>query len=181
MPNAAVLLADGFEEIEATTIIDVLRRGGVDTRILGLGAGRVRGAHDVVVEVDQLLGDASADPWDMVVLPGGMPGAATLRDDSRVLALVRRQVEGGRRVAAICAAPIVLAAAGVLDGRQATCYPGFEDDLGGAVLSTSRVVVDGKVTTSRGPGTALWFALQLVAQLRGDEVAEDLARGMLVG
>jgi protein deglycase len=179
MPTAAVLLAPGFEEIEAVTIIDVLRRAGVEVRILGQDAGRVRGAHDVVMEVDQLFSDAWED-WDVVVLPGGMPGATNLRDDERVMGLVRRQIEADRKVAAICAAPIALAAAGVLDGVQATCYPGFEDQLGDAEHTTTRVVIDGNVTTSRGPGTALWFALSLVAQLCGGDKSDELRKAMLV-
>lgn len=179
MPSAAILLAPGFEEIEAVTIIDVLRRAGVDVRILGQDAGRVTGAHDVRIEVDQLFGDAWED-WDVVILPGGMPGSTNLRDDDRVMGLLRRQREAGRLVAAICAAPIALAAAGLLDGLQVTCYPGFEDQLGEGIPSTARVVADGGVITSRGPGTAMWFSLQLVAQLCGQDKADELARQMLV-
>ncbi len=179
MPSAAVLLAPGFEEIEAVTIIDVLRRAGVDVRILGQDEGRVTGAHDIRIEVDQLFGDAWED-WDAVILPGGMPGSTNLRDDERVMGLLKRQREAGRLVAAICAAPIALGAAGLLDGLQATCYPGFEDQLGEAITSAARVVVDEGVVTSRGPGTAMWFALQLVAQLCGQDKADELAKAMLV-
>ncbi len=180
MPTAAVLLAPGFEEIEAITIIDVLRRADVDVRLLGQEEGRVTGAHGVRVEVDQLFSDAWED-WDLVVLPGGLPGATNLRDDDRVQGLLRRQRDAGRGVAAICAAPIVLGAAGMLEGRTATCYPGFEDQLTGATLSTEAVVVDDGITTSRGPGTALAFSLELVAQLCGPAKAEELAAGLLVG
>ncbi len=179
MPSAAVLLAPGFEEIEAVTIIDVLRRADVEVRILGQSEGRITGAHGIRIEVDQLFSDAWED-WDLVVLPGGMPGATNLRDDERVRGLLQRQRDAGRTVAAICAAPIALGAAGLLTDRIATCYPGFEDGLVGATHSTEAVVVDGGVVTSRGPGTALAFALELVTQLCGRDTADALATGMLV-
>ncbi len=177
---ACVLLAEGFEEIEAVTVADVLRRAEVDTRLVGVAGRRVCGAHGIVLEADTVLADAPG-PFDAVVLPGGMPGAAHLRDDPAVRQLVRAQVERGALAAAICAAPMALAAAGVLDGRRATCYPGFEDRLAGATVADAPVVEDGPVVTSRGPGTALAFALALVARLRGSEVRDALARGMLAG
>ena len=121
-----------------------------------------------------------ADPWDMVVLPGGMPGATHLRDDPIVRALIREQSQRGGKLAAICAAPIALGATGILKGRRATCYPGFEAELAGADCREERVVCDGPITTSRGPGTALEFALRLVADLQGEETAASLAEKMLV-
>ncbi len=183
MSRACVLLADGLEEIEAVTIIDVLRRAEVDVVTLGVNDGRAIGAHDLVIEADQSLDESLQEPdgpWDMVILPGGMPGATNLRDDPRVQALIRAQNEAGRPLAAICAAPIALGSAGALEGRRATWYPGFEDGLTGATLSEDRVVVDGHVTTSRGPGTALEFSLALVERLCGAETAQALREGMLV-
>src|SRR5688572_22711611 len=181
MSRACVLLAPGFEEIEAVTIIDVLRRAGIETSVLGVGGkGPVRGSHDITVDADQALAEAERDSWDIVILPGGLPGATNLRDDARVIALLRRQHESGKRLGAICAAPIALGAAGVLEGRKATSYPGFEKELRGATPSTDRVVKDGNVLTSRGPGTALEFALAIVADLEGKAAADKLRSGMLV-
>jgi 4-methyl-5(b-hydroxyethyl)-thiazole monophosphate biosynthesis len=180
MSRVCVLLADGFEEIEAVTIIDVLRRAGVEVEVLGVASKRVRGSHELAVEADRTLVEGAAEPWDMVVLPGGMPGAAHLRDDPAVQALIREQGRRGGKLAAICAAPIALASSGVLEGRRATCYPGFEAELAGADCRQERVVRDGPITTSRGPGTALEFALRLVADLQGEDRAASLAGKMLV-
>lgn len=180
VPRVCVLLADGFEEIEAVTVIDVLRRADVDVEVLGVTTQRVRGSHAVTVEADHTLEERSQQSWDIVILPGGMPGATHLRDDLRVQALLRRQNQDGGKLAAICAAPIALGAAGILRGRRATCYPGFETQLEGARPAEDRVLTDGNVTTSRGPGTALEFALRLVADLRGEEVARTLRERMLI-
>jgi 4-methyl-5(b-hydroxyethyl)-thiazole monophosphate biosynthesis len=180
MSSVCVLLADGFEEIEAITIVDVLRRAEIPVELLGVHGRRARGSHGIVVEADATLAERAEASWAAVVLPGGMPGAATLRDDPGVQALLHRQQAAGGRVAAICAAPIALGAAGLLEGRDATCYPGFEGGLGGARHRTERVVEDGPVITSRGPGTALEFALALVRTLRDPATAERLADGMLV-
>jgi 4-methyl-5(b-hydroxyethyl)-thiazole monophosphate biosynthesis len=178
--RVCILLADGLEEIEAITLIDVLRRAELDVTTLGVTSLEVTGAHGVRIGADALLSEAGDTPWDLVVLPGGMPGAEHLRDSEAVRALIHDQVEAGRPVAAICAAPIALAAAGVLEGRAATCYPGFDKQLGGARYTEQSVVVDGPVITSRGPGTALAFALHLVSELCGEQTASQLADGMLV-
>lgn len=180
MPGICVLLATGFEEIEAITVIDVLRRAELEVTILGVGGETISGAHGLQVETDQSLEDGLSLQWDAVVLPGGLPGATNLRDNPQVIELVRSTHSAGGKLAAICAAPIVLGSAGVLQGRRATCYPGFEDGLEGAECSEERVVVDGNLTTSRGPGTSLDFALSLVAQLKDQESADTLREGMLV-
>jgi 4-methyl-5(b-hydroxyethyl)-thiazole monophosphate biosynthesis len=185
MARVCVLLAQGLEEIEAITIIDVLRRAEVDVVTLGVeGTGTegldVKGSHNVVLRADKPLSAGAQEAWDMVILPGGMPGSTNLRDNPAVRSLLQRQHQGGRKVGAICAAPIALAAAGVLEGKMATCYPGFEKELLGAKYTTDRVVRDGLVLTSRGPGTAMEFALNIVADLRGKSVAEALRQGMLV-
>lgn len=181
MPVAVVVLADGCEEIEAVTPIDVLRRAGVEVVAAGLTARTVRGAHGLEFAADALLVDAPTDP-DAIVLPGGMPGAANLGADEALRARVRRVAASGGVVAAICAAPaMALGPTGVLVGRRATCYPGFEDRLGAGVTFTDqRMVVDGPFVTSRGPGTALEFSLAIVTALVGPEVAARLASGMLV-
>jgi protein deglycase len=173
VPRVLVPLADGFEEIEAITVVDLLRRAGIEVRTASLAGTRVTGSHGIVVEADMTLDAAVAIECDMVVLPGGMPGALHLKQDERVIALVRRYARDGRYVAAICAAPQVLAHAGLLEGRRATSFPGFLDaeSAAGLRLSEKPVVVDGKLVTSRGPGTAIEFSLALIALLAGAEAA----------
>ena len=180
MPRVCVLLASGFEEIEAITVIDVLRRAEVEVVTAAVGPSPVRGSHRVMVQADKSLAEAAKEDWDMVVLPGGLPGATNLRDDPGVQDLILRQAKAGRKLAAICAAPIVLGRAGLLKGRKATSYPGFQEQLLGVLYQESAVVCDGNITTSRGPGTAMAFALQLVTDLKGKEAADNLRKGMLV-
>jgi len=180
MKKAIVLLAPGFEEIEAITVVDVLRRAGVEVTVAGVSEMEVTGSHGVTVKADRRLSEAAEESYELVVLPGGLPGATNLRDDPGVQALVRAQHAAGRRVAAICAGPIALGAAGVLQGKKATSYPGFGDQLHAAHYLEDAVVTDGNVTTSRGVGTALDFALALVAQLSGADAAEAQAQRMLV-
>jgi protein deglycase len=179
MARAAVLLAEGFEEIEAITIIDVLRRGEVETKIIGVTGELVAGNHGIAVRCDLRVDQASDGRWDLVALPGGMPGAGTLRDDPRVIAMIRHQSELGGLLGAICAAPIALAKAGVLEGRRATSYPSFKDQLGAVTYAEDDVVIDRGVITSRGPSTALPFALALLEALKGKEARAATAARML--
>jgi protein deglycase len=181
-PRGIVLvpLAPGFEEIEAVTIVDVLRRAEIEVRVAGLAPGPVRGAHGIELATDCTLAEVDPAELAMLVLPGGMPGTTNLRADARVLALVRALESTGRTVAAICAAPTVLAAAGVLEGRAATSHPSVRAQLAGAsVLAQPRVVRSGPVVTSQGVGTALDFALALVEELRGAERARALRAALL--
>jgi len=178
MSRVAILLADGFEEIEAVTVIDVLRRALMSVRTLALKNRMVNGAHGISLQADGLLDDEQDQDFDLLVLPGGQPGSDTLRDDPRVTSLLERQFDLNRKVAAICAAPIALGAHGMLKGRRVTCYPGFESQLLGATLGIEPVVVDGDLTSSRGPGTALAFALSLVEQLKGRGQADELRKAM---
>ena len=178
--TVVVPLLPGFEEIEAVTIIDVLRRAELRVLVASTAPGPVRGSHDIEVAADTALAAVSADAVDMVALPGGMPGAANLARDPEVQRLIRELAAAGKPTAAVCAAPIALAAAGVHRGKRVTCYPGFEPQLEGGTLVEDRVVVDGTVVTSRGPGTALEFALALVEILRGKTARAELARRMLV-
>lgn len=180
MSRVCVLLANGFEEIEAVTVVDVLRRAGIDVKAVGVDGTQVQGSHGIRVQADQTLGESAAESWDVVVLPGGLPGSTNLRDDPGVQALIRLQHKKGGKIAAICAAPIALSKAGILEGRKATSYPGFQDQLPGVRYLTDRVVQDGNLTTSRGPGTAMEFALRLVVELNGAEAASALAEQMLV-
>jgi len=167
MKRVLVPLAEGFEELEAVTIIDMLRRAGIEVIVASLAGSPVRGSHGIELAADATLDEVSRQEFDLVALPGGMPGATNLRDDPRIIAIIRRLHASGGRIAAICAAPMVLASAGVLKGRRATCYPGVLEHAADLTLVDEPVVVDDGLITSRGPGTALDFALELVAQLQG--------------
>ena len=174
-----VPLAPGFEEIEAVTIIDVLRRAGLKVQVAGLKKGAIEGSHGISVGTDCELSAVDPASLGMIVLPGGMPGSTNLMEDERILRLVRELAGSGRRVAAICAAPTVLARAGILEGKRVTCYPGFESKLGGALPMSERIVREGTVLTSQGPGTALEFALAIVEDLCGAAQARELGRAMI--
>lgn len=180
--RALVFLATGFEEIEATTIIDVLRRCRVDVTVAGLADHFVEGAHGIRIAVDKLLAEVDAADFDAVICPGGGMGTEKLRKNQKVLEIIRRAFESGKLVAAMCAAPAVLSDAEVLRHRRCTIYPGMENELekGGGELSEDIVVVDDNVITSRGPATALPFALRIAERLVGKQVAEDVGRRMLV-
>ncbi|MBL8862485.1 MAG: DJ-1/PfpI family protein [Planctomycetes bacterium] len=175
-----VPLAEGFEEIEVAAIVDVLRRAQLEVTTAGLKPGPVRGAHGITFLADTVWSDVDPEAFDVLVLPGGGPGTQNLAADPRILDAVRRFEATERRVAAICAAPTVLHAAGILAGRSATAYPSVRATLRGVDLVEDRPVVrDGRVTTSQGPGTAIAFALDLVAQLAGDARAAQLARDLI--
>lgn len=180
MSRAAVLLAEGFEEIEATTIVDVLRRAGVETVLVGVTGLEVSGAHGIRLGADVSIAAAAQQKWDLVALPGGMPGATTLRDDPRVGQLLRAHKDRGGTLGAICAAPIALARAGLLVGRRVTSFPGFKAELGAVEYVEAPVVVDGELITSRGPGTAIAFSLALVEALSGQRKRQELAKALLV-
>jgi 4-methyl-5(b-hydroxyethyl)-thiazole monophosphate biosynthesis len=184
--HVLVPLAEGFEEIEAVAVIDVLRRGGIEVIVASLANGPpphcVRGAHGIAVEADLALGDVDPGFLDAIVLPGGMPGTLRLAEDARVLELVRGLHAAGRPTAAICAAPLVLHAAGVIDGVSVTSHPSVRAKLGGArVVDAPRVVKSGSIWTSQGPGTAIEFGLAIVAELVGEERAAELASAMRGG
>lgn len=181
MARALVILAEGFEEIEAATPIDVLRRAGVEVVVAGVGGTLIRGARGLTFQADALLSEVAEAAYDVVVLPGGMPGAANLGEAPAVAEVLAQVQASGGRIAAICAAPaLVLGPLGYLRGKHATCYPSFADQLPpDAVPSEARVCVDQRLTTSRGPGTALDFALSLVAQLTSPDQAQALRFAML--
>ncbi len=182
MPRVLIPLAQGCEELEAVTLIDLLRRAGIEVVTAGLEPGPVTASRGTVLLPDSTLDTVLEETFDMMVLPGGLPGALHLDEDPRVHQLLRRHHSEGRFTAAICAAPKVLANAGLLDGRSATSYPGaiIATDFPRVSLIDTPVVVDGKVVTSRGPGTAMDFALQLIELLVGraqrDEVESKLLR-----
>jgi 4-methyl-5(b-hydroxyethyl)-thiazole monophosphate biosynthesis len=181
MPRVLVPIAEGCEELEAVTIIDILRRAGVEVVTAGLVAGPVRASRGVVLLPDTTLDAVAAEDFDMVVLPGGLPGADHLDQDPRIRRILQRTAQAGGYTAAICAAPKVLASAGVLDGRRATGYPGVLERLSlpKTELLAQPVVTDGRVITSRGPGTAMEFALELVERLLGEERRGEVERPLM--
>ncbi len=177
-PHAITVLAPGFEETEAVTIIDLLRRAGIVVTMLGLESCEVTGSHGITLAADRLFADFSA-PFDAVVLPGGQPGARNLAASPGLLDLIRRTFERGALCAAICAGPTALGASGILNGFRATCYPGNEEALYGATVVGEPVVRDRTIITSRGVGTAIPFALEIIDYLTGFETAEKVRAAIL--
>ncbi len=174
-----VPMAEGFEEIEFVTIVDILRRGGLDVVSAGLKEGPIEGSHKIGIVPDAELDDIEADQFEAVVLAGGFPGFVNLGEDERILRLVREMNEKGRYVAAICGAPSVLIKAGILDGRKATINPAGRAQMTADQHVDERVVVDGNIITSKAVGTALEFALELVEVFVGVEKRKELAREIL--
>jgi 4-methyl-5(b-hydroxyethyl)-thiazole monophosphate biosynthesis len=179
MPIVLVPLAQGCEEIEAVTIIDILRRGGISVVSAGLDAEPVRASRGTVLMPDTTLDMALKQTFDMVVLPGGQPGTNNLKADERILELLKEMTQQGKYVSAICAAPSVLAAAGLLDGKRATSFPGALDAFSTVLKIPDSVVEDGKLITSRGPGTAMDFALTLVERLAGKNKRLEVEAGLV--
>ncbi|MGT2799751.1 DJ-1 family glyoxalase III [Streptococcus marmotae] len=176
MKKVAVVLANGFEEIEALTPVDVLRRASIECDMVGLTDLEVEGSHGIKVQADKVFSGEFSD-YDMVVLPGGMPGSVHLRDHDGLVAALQVAAASGKWIAAICAAPIVLERAGLLTDRRYTCYPGKEAEIPSGQHVAETVVVDEKIITSRGAGTSLAFAYQLVDVLGGD--GDSLAQAMV--
>jgi 4-methyl-5(b-hydroxyethyl)-thiazole monophosphate biosynthesis len=179
MKKVLVLFADGSEELEAVTVINILRRGGIDVTLAGLHGGALRGSRGTVLQPDATLDEALTHDYDMVVLPGGQPGSTNLKSDARVIKLVQRMAAQGQYVSAICAAPSVLATAGLLDGKRATSFPGSLDAFPRVLRQPQAVVEDGKLITSRGPGTAMDFALTLVERLTGKARRDEVEAGLV--
>lgn len=176
-----VPLAEGFEEIEAVTIVDVLRRAELDVTLAGLSPGVVTGSRGIAIRPDAALADLDLDGFDVLCLPGGMGGTQVMMEDERLLDCLRRAHAAGKTTAAICAAPMVLAQAGIEAGHAMTAHPGVRDRLGAAeVRDAPRVLRSGNVLTSQGPGTAMEFALALVAELCGQARRDELAEALVV-
>ena len=173
-----VFLADGFEEIEALATVDILRRADIKTLTVGVGTKNPKGTHGIKVETDITEAEASVNGLDGVVLPGGLPGAWNLKASGKVEELTRYCSENGKLVSAICAAPSVLGDWGLLSGKKAICYPGFEDKLLGAKVIDEPSVADGMTVTGKGAGTAVDFALRIVAVLKGDAESEKIKEAM---
>lgn len=174
-----VFLADGFEEIEALTPVDVLRRAGVEVLTVGVGGKEIRGAHNIMVKCDIADSELSGSLPECVILPGGMPGTLNLAGSKTVTDTVMKVYNNNGLVAAICAAPSVLGKLGILKGKNAICYPGFEDELTDAVLSRNSVCCDGNVITAKGPGVSLPFAFEILDYLSGDgKLSEEIGESM---
>lgn len=181
MSKAFVFLATGFEEMEALGTVDILRRAGIDTVTVSItGEKVVAGAHNIPVQADCLMEEASFAGAAALILPGGLPGATNLNKSTSVKEALLQQYREGRIVAAICAAPLVLGGLGLLKGCKSTCYPSFEEYLIGATPTGANVEVDGNVITGKGPGLVFDFGLALVEAIRGKAVAEEVAGGMLL-
>ena len=180
MAKVYVFLANGFEDIEALIPVDVLRRGGVEVVTVSVveGSQVVETAHRVRIEADKMFADCDFADADVLMLPGGMPGASNLNNHEGVRQALLKQNAAGKRVAAICAAPLVLGGLGLLRGKKATCYPGFEQTLEGATYTGDLCTVDGNVTTGEGPAAAFPFAYSLLSQLKGQQTADQVAVGM---
>ncbi|SFD33427.1 DJ-1 family glyoxalase III [Clostridium uliginosum] len=176
MKKVCVLLAEGFEEVEALTICDIIRRTGMVCDLVSMKEKEVKSSHGVIIKSDKIF-DKSME-YDLVALPGGMPGAINLRDDNRVIEFINKHHKLGKLIGAICAAPIVLGKAELTTGRKVTSYPGFEEELEGCIYKEDNVVVDGNIITSRGPATTMAFAYTLIEKLGYDKV-DDLAKSML--
>ena len=178
--KVAVLLAEGFEEVEAVAVIDVLRRAQIETIVVGLSKEPVPSARNVRIIPDVSIDEVKAEELDMVILPGGLGGVEKLKQDKRVENLVKGMREKGKMIGAICAAPTALAKFGLLEGKKATVYPSLKEDIKPAQYVDEKVVEDDKVITSQGPGTALLFGLSIVEKLLGREKAKEIAQKMLV-
>ncbi len=177
MSKIAVFFAQGFEEIEALTVVDICRRAGLETDMVSImGEREVTGSHGICVKTDVLLEEVDFEGLDMLVLPGGMPGTKNLEACEPLMRQLDAFYQNGKCIGAICAAPSVFGHRGYLEGRNACSYPGFESHLAGAKVSENQVEVSGHVTTSRGMGTSIPFALAIVESFCGKEKADELAK-----
>ena len=177
MANIAIFLADGFEEIEALTVVDLCRRASLNIDMVSVtGSLSVTGSHGIEVKADKLLADVKFDDMDMLVLPGGMPGTTNLEKTDKLMEQIRAFDAAGKFISAICAAPGVFGRAGLLQGKKACVFPGLEGELKGADVQMTETTVDGHILTSRGMGTAIPFGLAIVARFCGQEAADELGK-----
>jgi len=179
MKKVAVMFATGFEEVEALTVVDIMRRANITCDMISITKENlsVLGSHNIEVKCNKVISDELKD-YDLIVLPGGMPGATNLRDNEEVIDLIKYFNNNNKLVAAICAAPIILAKADIIKDRNITSYPGFEEELKGCNYKEDRVVVDNNIITSRGPATAMEFSYKLLEVL-GNDSYKSLSKGML--
>lgn len=177
MKKAYLFFATGFEEVEALTVVDILRRGGVDCQTVSImGDYDVTSSHAITIRADLLFEEKDLSDADMLIMPGGIPGTPNLKAHTGLEKLIRQYVADGKYLVAVCAAPTIYGEMGLLDGKQATCYPGMEDGLLGAMPSTESVVCDGQFITSRGMGTCIDFGLVLLEKLVGKATADEISK-----
>lgn len=179
MPTALVVLASGFEEIEAVTVIDLLRRGGIDVTVCGLEKNLVTGSHGITIKPDVWYQNVCALKYDLLIFPGGQPGTQNLKENPIILEWIRSRIKVGKKIAAICAAPTLLKAAGIAGGIKLTSYPAERDVFTNSEYMETTVVKDQNIITSRGVGTTIEFALELIAELKDRSTAEEVGRKIL--
>lgn len=181
MKLSYLFLAEGFEEVEALTVVDMMRRAGMEIRTVSItGNKTVTGSHHIPVTADMLLGEVPFAEAEWLILPGGMPGSKNLGACAPLVEALKAHAAADKPVAAICAAPFVLGVNGILENRAATCYPGFEEMLHGATETGRMVETDGNIVTGKGPAAAIDFASTLIRKSQGDAVIEEVRKGMLL-
>jgi len=181
MKKVALFLANGFEEIEALGTVDILRRAGIPVQTVSITDEKsVAGAHGITVQADATFSEVDLAGMDLLVLPGGMPGAKNLNEQKELKAAIKEHAEKGKVGAAICVAPMVLGGLGLLEGKKVTCYPGFETELRGAEVTGNKVSVDNNIITGRGPGLVFDFALELVETIAGAGTRKEVQEGLLL-
>ena len=181
MSKVYVFLAEGFEEIEGLTVVDLLRRANIETEMVSVMEGKkIKGSHGIKVTADSMFADVDFSDADLLVLPGGMPGATHLDKCAELSEMIMQYAAQGKSLAAICAAPLVLGKRGLLKGKKATCYPGFEEFLEGAEYTAAPVECDGNFITGKGPGAAMDFAFAIVEKFCGAGKVQELKQGMMV-
>ena len=180
MAKVYEFLANGFEEVEALEVVDILRRGGVDIKTVSVtGNEFVETSHGVTLKADLKIEDADLADADLMLLPGGLPGATNLRDHEGVSQALTAQAKAGKKIGAICAAPLVLGSLGLLEGKRATCYPGFEKYMTGAQYTRELFTVDGNIITGEGPAATLPYAYEILSMFVGKEKTEEIKEGMM--
>ena len=177
---AYIFFANGFEEVEALSVVDILRRGGVTVEMVSIdNSDYVTSSHNVTLKMDKHINEIDKNAADIIILPGGMPGTTNLANCSELTDMIKSYNSEGKRIAAICAAPTVFGGLGLLNGKKAICYPGMEDKLEGALVTVEEVVTDGNITTSRGLGTAIPFGLELLKLLVSEEAADKISNAIV--
>ena len=174
-----IILGTGFEEIEAVSPCDILRRGGVDVKFAGIGGTLIRGSNGITVQADCTVEQMDLEHMDMIVLPGGLGGVHSILGSETAMNAVKYAYENGKLVAAICAAPTVLAKLHITDGKHAVVYPGMESDMGSAIMEDANAVKDGNILTGRAPGAAIDFGYLLLQTLHGEETMQKVRAGMV--
>ena len=175
-----MFFANGFEEVEAIATLDVIRRAGIEIKSVGVDSKQITGSHGITVTCDETTTSVSFDNLDGIILPGGMPGTTNLMEDKTVNKFIDYCTENNLYLCAICAAPMILGRKGLLSGKEAICFPGFEDELSGAIISEKFVCKSGKIITAKGMGSAVKFGLEIVAAFKGEEAAAKLAETLQI-